>query len=498
MEYLCFSVTFLDELYHGRGEGGDPEWPPSPLRLMQALLAASAGRWNERRTLQYAASAIRWLETLPPPQIIAAAATTCEHPYRLYVPDNVTDKVAAAWSRGRDASIADYRTEKDVLPMVIDGDTVYYVYEVANASTDCKEFIRTIRQAARSITHLGWGIDMAAGDASILTPRNFVQLQGERWHPSREGGTQLRCPKAGTLDDLLGKHTNFLGRIGDDGFRPVPPLRVFDVVRYRSQNELAQRPYRVFELRNTDGSRFRYSHRRLIHIAGMVRHLAIEAMKKDPPRGIDDDDWIKMYVAGHTPVGTQDHRQLSYLPLPSVGHEHTDPGVRRVMITAPVGDDGWLDHLARRLAGETLKPIRGNEFAENEPPMLVPVQNDNVAKFYTRPSSIWHSFTPVILPGHDDHKPAKTRRLIEKSLAQSGVDQTCEFEWSAFSRFRKSYSAHKYGKDKHPKGYFRPDHLQTQTAVHLTIRFNEGVKVPGPIAIGAGRHCGFGVFAAFE
>ena len=49
--FLCITIRFLQPYAHGRGEEGEPEWPPSPLRVLQALVAAGAGRWNERRTL---------------------------------------------------------------------------------------------------------------------------------------------------------------------------------------------------------------------------------------------------------------------------------------------------------------------------------------------------------------------------------------------------------------------------------------------------------------
>jgi len=112
---------------------------------------------------------------------------------------------------------------------------------------------------------------------------------------------------------------------------------------------------------------------------------------------------------------------------------------------------------------------------------------------YTQPANAWATVTPVILPGHDDHKPAKTRKLIEKALRQSGIEQPCTFEWSPYSQFPKSLSAHKYDRQGRPIGYFRPDHLPTQTAVHLVLRFEQ--EVPGLIAVGAGRHCGFGLLA---
>jgi CRISPR-associated protein Csb2 len=347
---------------------------------------------------------------------------------------------------------------------------------------------------------------MAVGNASIIPTEEAAKLEGVRWSPSPAGGVSLRVPKEGTLSDLMRKHTDFLNRISSDGFRPVPPLRVFDVVQYHSQFNSARRPFRLFELRNLDGSRFRYSHRRLIHIAGMVRHLAIDAMKTAGlPRGVAND-WIETYVAGHKGNGFAEHRQLSYIPLPSVGHEHADPGVRRVMIVAPVGDDALLDHVARRLGGQQLKALNEKtpEFGEDENgqpkpgPLLIPLprSGDGVTRRYVAAATIWHSFTPVILPGHDDHKAEKTRKLIEKALVQSGIDQPCEFEWSAFSHFAKSYSAHKYDKSKRLTGYVRPDHLLDLTAVHLRLKFDH--PVPGPITLGAGRHCGFGLMAAAD
>lgn len=494
ISFLCISIRFLQPYAHCRDENGDPEWPPSPLRLLQALVAASAGRWNERRKLNQAIPPLHWLESLKPPQIITPASRPSTG-FQLYVPDNTADLLVSAWKRG-DVTKQTKRTEKAVCPTHLDGEAVHYLYPLTDSGCPHLELLFA---AARSITHVGWGIDMAVGDACVLSEEQVGQLPGVRWHPVADGGTPLRVHRSGTLEDLARKHTNFLNRVTDNGFRPVAPLRVFDVVGYRRQDEPLGRPWRVFELRNTDGSHFRYPHWRLIHIAGMVRHLAVAAMEKDPPEGVAKT-WVEAYVAGHAEASS-DHRQFSYLPLPSAGHDYTDPGVRRVMIAAPVGDDAWLDHVVRRLAGEQLKPLRGDEFAGCEAPLLVPMPRqarDGVVRCYTEPANIWHSFTPVILPGHDDHKPEKTRTLIERALRQSGIDQACEFEWSAFSRFAKSYSAHKYDGQKRPQGYVRPSYLNGLTAVHLTLQFKENLQMPGPLVIGAGRHCGFGFMAHFD
>lgn len=496
--YFYISVRFLQAYSHGRAENAEPEWPPSPLRAFQALVAASAGRWNERRRISHALPALRWLQAQPPPEILAPVGVASNTKCQFYVPDNTADLLVPAWQRGETTKQVK-RTEKVVRPAHLAGEAVYYLYPL---SADHRPRLDILTAAARSITHLGWGIDMVAGDAGIMSGERLATLEGRRWRPAPTGRTPLRVPVEGTVDDLMRKHSDFLSRITDSGFRPVPPLRVFDVVGYRREDEPLGRPFRVFELRCADGSRFRYPPSKLIHIAGMVRHLAIETLKKDPPRRVDED-WVETYVAGHRrpeqhgeELTTSDtHRQLSYLPLPSIGHVHTDPGVRRVMIVAPVGDDEWLDHVARHLAGQRLKPLRGDEFGDGDPPLLVPVRHDNIAPLYTQPANVWSSVTPVILPGHDDHKPDKTRKLIEKALAQSGVEQPCEFEWSAFSRFPKSLSAHKYDKDGKPTGYLRPDYLNSRTAVHITLRFHNEVRVPGPLVIGAGRHVGLGLMA---
>ena len=190
-------------------------------------MAASAGRWNERRVLSHAVPALRWLESLPPPRIVAAEAIPCTAPHRLYLPDNVADEVAARWARGAEASIADYRVEKDVRPMYLGGDSVYYLYALSDGACHHAE---VLCDAARSIIHVGWGRDMAVGDANVISSEEVGRLPGVQWHPVTSGGTPLRAHRSGSLDDIARRHSDFLDRVTERGFRPVAPLRVFDLV----------------------------------------------------------------------------------------------------------------------------------------------------------------------------------------------------------------------------------------------------------------------------
>ena len=128
--YLCLSVRFLQPMCHGRGDGGEPEWPPSPLRAFPGARRRVHRALERARTTSARLPALRWLECQPAPSLVAAVGQRSRTTYRLYVPDNVGDKVAGSWSRGGAASIADYRTEKDVCPthLVCGGDAVHYLW----------------------------------------------------------------------------------------------------------------------------------------------------------------------------------------------------------------------------------------------------------------------------------------------------------------------------------------------------------------------------------
>lgn len=488
MSHLLITVHWLDDRYHGlMDREGPPEWPPSPYRLFQALVAGLARLGELESEL---GQSLELLETLDPPMIIAP----CSRPGQVvkrFVPNNDGD---------RKPDRQDRLTGKTSRPTLILGPPdIHYLWEI---SQDQIPRVEGVCRAARHLTCLGWGIDMAYADGQLIGGDGIAKLPGVRWYPRkgvmRDDGV-LRVPifdsKTGvnSLTDLKHAHKSALDRIQHGKpLNTVEKPKVFDRVFYESNDRLLARPHVVFELRRSNGVLFPYPQNILIHIAGMVRHLARELMKKWPPDGVDDD-WVETYVAGHARGGAVEHRQFSYLPLPSIGHQHADQKVRRVMISAPVGDDRFLQHLARRLDGQQLQPTPQTKL--DHPPTLVRVRGNKVALCYTEASNSWASVTPVVLPGHDDRKPDKTRKLIEKALAQSGIEQRCEFEWSALSQFPKSLSSHKYDRDKRPSGYIRPDHLLTQTAVHLKLRFNDGLEVPGPLAIGAGRHCGLGIFA---
>lgn len=511
---LCITFRFVQPfpVFHGRGDADVPEWPPSPMRAFQALLNAASLRARGNSLAAEVRSALEVLESVRP-EVIAPRAAVSSVGYRAYVPHNQADLVTAAWHRGNlDASVASHRMEKDIRPMRIEckGDklpAVHYLYPLDTAAVEPHALLAAIRPAVRSIHCLGWGIDQVIGDAVLFQQDGLAIETSERWRPVHSGGRRFRVPTAGTLDALVERHEQFLKRLIDNSWTPVPPLSASIQARYRRDNDPDQRPNAVFKLVDEDEDTFRYPHAKLVHVAGMTRHAAIQAMTRNPPHWIKDADWASQVVRGKKDgLAGDHHQQFSYVPLPSIGHAHSDAMVRNVMVIAPLGLERELNYLAEQLDSQVLEPESEWEsfISDSEPSVprrielrkFQPPSGKFIDTHYLGMSRVWQSVTPVILDGHNDKKAAKTIKLIQAALQRAGIYTPCRFTWQSAPFFKHCLSAHKYDSSGRHTGYHRPEHLKDRTAVHVRLEFDYGVA--GPITIGAGRHCGFGLFAALD
>lgn len=530
-DYLCISIRFLDGAFHGRTDYGEAEWPPSPLRIYQAIVAASAAHWNERRGVRHAAPALRWFEGLPSPVIVTPPPQRTATGYRLYVPDNVGDLAGKSWSRGGDASIADYRTEKAVRPTLFRGEeALHYLWPLAAASDGFAEHRDVLFAAVRSITHVGWGVDLVVADASVLNEADAAALKGERYIPMDEdGGRSLRVPQRGTLDDLENRHHAFLNRVNSNGFAPVPPLASYGIANYRSENEPPRYLRAVFALRRPDDSGFRPfdTARRGLHVAGMLRHAA---SRPEFARSVGwNDDEVRRIVLGHGEARDQQHQpvqsgRLAFLPLPSIewrGDERkfSVGSIRRIAVIAR---GAFHRKSFRRFAQQ----FTGQELIDEkstQPAALLAWQpeKDGAINAYFQSAATWATVTPVILPGYDDPRklrhrlhPGNTSNLTaeEKSNLLRKLDQRIEFllrkairqagfsdvlarhadlEWRITGFWPGTELASRYAVPDQHRRYRR-------LHVRITWRSPDGrkINIAGPICIGGGKFSGLGLFAA--
>jgi CRISPR-associated protein Csb2 len=525
--HLCLSIRFLAPAFHGRCDGALSEWPPSPLRVFQSLVAAAA----RRRHANYLA-ALEWLESQPPPVLIAPASTTASG-YRLSVPNNAMDIVAKAWSRGNDSNSGDanpatHRTMKSVHPTLMpEADTVHYLWSLADPPTGADRIhIELLFEAARSIVALGWGVDMAVGHAAILSDQQTKALTGERWLPGESASEDgLRVPVEGTLSDVLHRHERFLNRVhtdhlGRECFTAPPPLSVYKKVPYRRATDPATRPYTAFSLLKLDTSGFKSfeTARRALTVAGMLKCAAKAAARGEWPSD--------SLILGHGEPKGANHvavsaKRFAYLPLPSIetrGHDsaRVAGSVRRCIVTAfAEGCDDEIAWARRNLSGREL--ISEQDGEPTAVLSLIP-KSDYVVRCYTQPATSWATVTPVVLPGYDDPAHYRRRlsggtsaegqkklleqlndrieRLLRKAIIQAGFSETlakhAELDWSKRGFWPGCELADRYG---------TPDHLQRFPRLHVKIQWrdqqNREVLMAGPICIGGGRFYGLGLFASY-
>lgn len=547
LTHLVISVTFLQPTCHARSgpeEAAPNEWPPSPLRLFQAMVAGVAsgavngGAGDAGGVGPERSAALRWFEGLCgacPPRIWTPPAVVGQAVPR-YVPSNTADVTAGKWVRGDSTASFEDRTRKVFRPTHLLGEgpyTVHYVWPLGGENAElARVHEAAIRAAARSIVALGWGVDAAVGDARLVSDAEVGRLGGERWVPGRGGGKTLRVPVAGTLDHLAVRHAGFVKRLQGGVAQAVPALRVFGTSGYRHEEDLPERPFAAFILRpvGDDSGAVALAPTAANRVAAMVRHVACIAARGDlDPDGWRTEEWSLRCVAGHGPAGGDKRRtrddvypRLSYLALPTVGHPHADGMIRRVMVAEPHGGDGRTAAWVRqRLAhAELIDEATGEAVARLDPVEPDEMEFGRVFRLYAarggqEAARRWVSVTPVLLPRHPKARVANRERLVAAGEARSpgqakilaraddavaAVHEALEHAGinpAAVERVeihRAAQLPKGGGALTAPLGEFRrPSYLTHLPAVHVRLVFRR--PFAGPLALGAGRHAGLGVLA---
>lgn len=482
--HLSLTIRFLDPRYHGKADGGEREWPPSPMRLFAALLAGAKTRWSDKRR-----EAFLWLESQPPP-VIRAPASCHGRELLTYVPNNNLDTGEIV------------RTAKVIRPTLLaDPPIIEYLWTIDPGD---EAFAHEIAAAARHLRALGWGIDMAIGHGSVADEPPTVRPDFEVFAPRPSGvggGTTLRVPVEGSLRSLESTYAASLNRIRDNGEihdQPGPPTcdhRVYSVSSGRS--------FCAFTLQTPDEETIACRPQRIAELAGIIRHAASRrevraACDRLNQSSVHDAIDVDRVILGHP------HRaagaRLSILPLPSIGHPHSDGQIRRVILTESGGSDGSLSRVLFEVLHNTAlepEPQSSEDAISSAEVRLVRLNpTDRFLRFYKGESHVWASVTPVLLPGYDDRKDhrgdqnkrlARAEQLVCKALAQSDIDAPAQIELSRVPYWPGTLHAREY----------RPRHkLAHYPRWHVRLTFER--PWTGPLAIGSGRHCGFGLFAACE
>ena len=513
---LLIEVRWPDGRFHGVREGrpGErdptaPEWPPSPFRLFQALVAgAYGGRWAgeageaaERRDEAFA-----WLERLSAPTILAPGAEPLR-PLTYFVPNNDLDTVG-----GDPARVGEIRAPKTVRTSAFDpASPVAYLWAFEGKDAPA----HALAALAERLHTLGHGVDAAYARAEVLDAEaarvRIDGFAGRKLRPA-PGPPDPRepakpCPAPGSLKSLRARHTAFGDRFEDVGqskrrralFRQPPKAHARAVAYARAPDR------RLFELRPAQGDAA-FAAWPLEDAYG----LAVAVRGRLAGRLGAGEARTEQFVVGRTAGPADVERRVRILPLPSIGSAHTDPRIRRVLVELPPDCPVTLAEVDWALTGQNILQIDAGTGVVRVDALLVPAEDQSMARQYgvERTARTWRSVTPLALPeaaarrrldpgrlgadGKAESKPpversdeeAKAVSAVLQAVRQAGVTAPVE----AVRVQREPFDLKGARAEPFAAGRFRKERLW-----HAEVRF--AAPREGPLALGDGRFCGLGVMA---
>jgi CRISPR-associated protein Csb2 len=486
---LLIEVCLLAGRYHGARD-----WPPAPFRLFQALVAgAYGGRWRAESD-DDKDSAFRWLEGLAAPHI-AAPATIHSRATTYFVPNNDIDAV-----EGDPRRVSEIRSGKLVRPILltIDAPCLY-----AWPFDEGEEHARRLCDLAERLHTLGFGIDAAFARAEVCdwskAEARLTCHPGAVSRPGKPGDPEADplCPIKGSLDSLKSRYASGAnrfdhkreGRVSVTLFNQ-PPKALARAMAY------GREPVRLlFELRSpADSASFHpIAQEQACKVAILVRDLAARRLTAMLPQRAAEIDRL---VVGRKAGAADTARRVRIVPLPSIGHRHASPSIRRVLVEIPPDCPFPRNQLAVALGGQTLDRVDARTGEVTEDVILVPAEDETMLGHYGighRASRRWHSITPVVLPeprpkgrltgGARMATDQKAAAAVADALRHAGQvwrDVTIRVQQEPFHRQGARADA------------FDGDRF-TGRLQHVEISFP--APIDGPLVIGDGRWLGLGMMA---
>lgn len=371
---LVVDVHFLLDRYHGK------EWPPSPKRLFMALVASLYQSPPGRFDTADGDRALRYLESMEPPQIDAVGHEGKK--YTLFVPNNDWDLVFKDIEKNRAMTVNPrrYTTGKHLEPHV--ATAVRYAWTVRPDGAEDQRALDMLCRLAKEVPVLGWGIDPVAVNCEVVD--TVPPMSGStEYSPAADAGDadmRIDVPVSGLLDDAKRRHEEFTRQVTKDGFAKPGPITMQRSAGYTSKRRGAQ----LLAFRLESAGKLFATPRHLHELTRAVRDLC------GPNLG-----------------------DAQVVPLPTVGGANADGMVRRVglIIPPPMQADALLHAVHSRFVD-----IGGGRRFQ-----LVSVPGyDGVSASYTRKSTVWRSATPLEAGGCGGKDRQGAADLVAKEFESRG------------------------------------------------------------------------------
>jgi CRISPR-associated protein Csb2 len=472
---LQIEVTFTAGHFHGE------EWPPSPARLFQALVAASHHGAHGLIHQAPRDEALRWLEQQSPPVVLAPDAVRQQDHLVSYLPNNDDLFEPQGHKKSAERGLGGW--------FINSAPTVVFEWR-GSGSTEERRHADVVCAIARLVNYLGRTVDSARASGRVLQSVPAVDSTGRnRWQPRESRGGRWLAPAPGFLD-LLNR------RFPRSVSAEPPDFTNTRQVDYATDDELRlDAPIAVLELLRLDGRKLAFAPRDLRQPAGMVRNAMLQWAAADSAIhqhfGVDR---IARLLQGHKSATSRERSEgghFAVVPLPSVNPPKftADGWMRRVAVVgyglASAVDRELFDEVSRGLHGASLMD---NGHPRGELRLLTAREQARVLYPFLGPARRWRSVTPVILTGFTRRgrsaESCLARALSQQRLPLEEIESLATFSGPIVPTAERA-------PDYRVQGY-----LATTPRFHTEIFFRRPVR--GPLIVGRGRFSGFGLLIPFS
>lgn len=479
---LVISVYLPDGRYHGM-----PEWPPSPFRLYQALLAGALLGEPDRQTDSIRA-AFEWLERQPAPSISVPPYTQGKR-HIVYMPNNDLDTVG-----GDPRNTARIRgATKEIAPRLLPSNaTLSYRWRFDSSETRHGEQIAAL---ADRVHQLGRGVDMAfaSGEVRVHSRSDAAVTEGSAtvYQPTGGGasGDTLRTPEPGSFTSLIERHERQRQRLhGGTLTQPPPP-------RYGAALYEARAHRLLFDLVGRDGDTTKYHALSPTHTSWLVRQIRDQlARLLNPSFG---QTLVERIIIGRRADEADKTRRIQIIPLPSIGFRYADRAIRRLVLVVPTNCPIPVSEIHWAAGTIHLGVSADGEIVDATQPQLVPATETRMLTHYAADdrhtsSTVWRTVTPLVVQtlnrrtrANGKQRHAHLNRMIQRAIRQAGID-------TPVSRIRVQQEPFEQ-KGLRANAVDLPGHLTGSERHHAEITFAKPVR--GPLVVGNGRYMGLGLCA---
>lgn len=461
---LVVTVEFLNETYRADSRGlaatgalDVGEWPPSPLRLLSALVAADGTgdrcRWTDGSELSH-------VEQLPPPAIYASPPDRVHHQAletRFVVSQTgraETGKMHQEYLARKGAVV---RPGVRVAPAC---PTVVFAWD----DDPSEEIVEALRVRAARVGYLGTADSPARVTVSTHLPAGLP----EPFVPEEGRSTAVRVPAPGVLRAMDAHYERWRELGPSVTSLQSPGLRRFASYRLPGEDAGDKEKPLVIWLRVSEP----VSGRRVSALTGAFKAALLA--RYDTP-GAD----VPSILHGHG-YRAAGYEIARYLALPDVGYPRSTGRIHGLAVWLPPGTENVIVDQCRDALGR-LHEIRGpgvrvnvGMWAGEERPRAA-----NPARWVDR-STRWSTAFPVVF---ERHVPTLGLDDVAAWCEHAGLPRPVAFR-SARHPFLAGgvdlapVEVHREGRPRRPY-------------CHLDLVFDEPVQ--GPVVVGAARQRGLGL-----